>query len=119
MRVCFCPPAFPLGYYWYGANRHSEGTLPRWIENLIKTTIASVDEVAPITKEPEDSDSECEFPDSQEPESASDVLNTDLHLPDLFEPDRPLQRNEKTKYPLRKRITKPSRLYSSLGSSFK
>ena len=32
--VCHCPPGFPPGYYWYGANRHSEGNLPKWVERL-------------------------------------------------------------------------------------
>ena len=32
--VCHCPPGFPPGYYWYGASRHSEGNLPKWVERL-------------------------------------------------------------------------------------
>ncbi len=111
MRVCFCPPRFSLVYYWYGANRHSEGTLPRWVEKLIETTIEPVTEP---TEEPEDSDGGIPATeDNPDPESdleTEGVMNMDLHLPE------PSQRNEKTKYSLRKRITKPSRLYhSSLG----
>ncbi len=115
MRVCFCPPGFPLGYYWYGANRHSEGTLPRWIERLFENNEVSI-QSQPRMIWSENPATE----DNQEPESdleTGGVLNTDFHLPG---PDQHSRRNEKTKYPLRRRITKPSRLYySSLGSSFK
>ena len=34
LRVCPCPQ-FPIGYYWYGGNRHSTGKTPKWVERLL------------------------------------------------------------------------------------
>ena len=44
-RVCHCPPGFPPGYYyyWYDANRHSEGSLPKWVERLANDAVAVSD----------------------------------------------------------------------------
>ena len=36
LRVCRCPQ-LPIGYYWYGGNRHSAGRTPRWLERMLST----------------------------------------------------------------------------------
>ena len=35
-RVCFCPPEFPAGYFWYGRRRHSVGRPPKWVQSLLE-----------------------------------------------------------------------------------
>ena len=35
-RVCPCPSALPVGFYWYGGNRKSSGGVPRWVDNLLE-----------------------------------------------------------------------------------
>ena len=41
-RVCFCPPEFPAGYFWYGKRRHSVGKPPKWVQSLLEK---STDEI--------------------------------------------------------------------------
>jgi len=33
LRVCTCPDLL-VGFYWYGGNCHSAGSVPRWIDKL-------------------------------------------------------------------------------------
>ncbi len=35
-RVCFCPPEFPAGYFWYGRRRHSVDRPPKWVQSLLE-----------------------------------------------------------------------------------
>ena len=35
MRACPCPQ-LPIGFYWFGGNRHSIGGVPRWVERLLQ-----------------------------------------------------------------------------------
>ncbi len=35
-RVCYCPPEFPAGYFWYGKCRHSIGRHPKWVQSLLE-----------------------------------------------------------------------------------
>ena len=35
-RVCFCPPEFPAGYFWYGKRRHVVGRPPKWVQALLQ-----------------------------------------------------------------------------------
>ena len=99
-RVCHCPPGFPPGYYWYGANRHSEGNLP--VERLANDAVAvldtSQDVLEPFTGTHND------------PAVEEDVAT-------LFEPiEQPTRDN--SKYSLRDHVTPPNRLYkTSLGVS--
>ena len=150
-RVCFCPPGFPPGYYRYGANRHSEGNLSRWVERLVEAATGtagvqdkrvSPDPQAMTMQEPvSDQDNkdgeisstednlECESPDNNL--ETDGVIGSDLHAPDLYEPaiTHPKEtitsthqdtRAENTRYHLRRRVTKPSRLhYPLLESSSK
>ena len=36
LRVCVCPQ-FPIGYYWYGGNRHCVGRTPTWVEGILSS----------------------------------------------------------------------------------
>ena len=36
LRVCVCPQ-FPIGYYWYGGNRHCAGRTPTWVEGVLSS----------------------------------------------------------------------------------
>ena len=35
-RVCPCPPALPVGFYWYGGTRKSAGRVPGWVTTLLE-----------------------------------------------------------------------------------
>ena len=35
-RVCFYPPEFPAGYFWYGKRRHVVGRPPKWVQALLQ-----------------------------------------------------------------------------------
>jgi len=35
LRACPCPQ-LPVGFYWYGGNRLSTGSVPRWVERLLQ-----------------------------------------------------------------------------------
>ena len=35
-QVCFCPPEFPAGYFWYGKRRHAVGRSPKWVQQLLE-----------------------------------------------------------------------------------
>ena len=32
LRVCFCPPRLPAGFYWYGGNPSCPGRIPQWLD---------------------------------------------------------------------------------------
>ena len=63
LRVCPCPQ-LPIGYYWYGGNRHSSGKVPSWVDKLLS---------ASSSNDPE------EWKDDNEEEIEGDVMEELQH----------------------------------------
>ncbi len=114
IRVCPCPVGFPPGYYWYGRKQHSPGP-PCWVEDLHEKCVPEA-ELTDGTEQPgldEELDEEpnCDIldPDTWTSESEEDAeRSTTLVVappPEMEGADR----NEKTKYSLRRRVEPPKR----------
>ena len=114
-RVCHCPPGFPPGYYWYGANRHSEGNLPKWVERLANDVVAVSDTSQDVLEPTNNLEAEQEAVDKFTGTHNDPAVEEDVAT--LFEPiEQPTRAN--SKYSLRDHVTPPNRLYNtSLGTS--
>ena len=42
-RVSRCPEDWPVGYFWYGARRHSVGRPPKWVQPLLERSVGELD----------------------------------------------------------------------------
>ena len=136
-RVCFCPPAFPAGYFWYGTRRHSVGRPPKWVQNLLQGGSGTLSNECP------NGESDCESPERGGDPTTVDVesdfvndhdtnapvqLDDDVHnSPDSTQNvNDPQQKDEvvfpnytpreitrtgtNSRYPLRPKIQRPERL---------
>jgi len=108
-RVATCPPAFPAGYYWYGANRHSPGRPPKWTRKLLEKgpeleedTVEEdpdkSEENEPTSKEPDDGETGEVLPEPGEPDSThATAVSEDLP-----------RKVQSSKYPLRQCTKAPN-----------
>ena len=69
-RVCPCSE-LPIGFYWYGGNSHSAGSVPRWVEKLTQCGIQN--SVLELDEEQEQSDDDVD----SIPEFEGSVCNRD------------------------------------------
>ena len=84
LRVCPCP-VLPIGFYWYGANSHSAGSVPRWVEKLTQSGVqATVVEPGEEDQELSDTavepDEEQEQSDKRESESRACNMDESQHI---------------------------------------
>ena len=90
-RVCPCPPALPVRFYWYGGTRKSSGRVPVWVTKLLHNAQQqSADDHPQLNEESctEQSDSEAD----SEKKLSEDTNPTEHESSDTRQPSR---------YPLR------------------
>ena len=62
-RVCLCPSEMPIGFYWYGGNRKSQGRIPRWLLQMsegLAVVENAEEEVPPEASDEEEDNAEVE-----------------------------------------------------------
>ena len=110
-RVSRCPEEWPVGYFWYGARRHSLGRPPKWVQQLLERSVGELD-------------------DSEAPTCSETILDVELatepSVPEVPETsvseDHPLDTKSehvlprtKTKYSLGRSVKQPQRLLRVKG----
>ena len=110
-RVCPCPSALPVGFYWYDGNRKSSGGVPRWVNNLLE------DPQAETMDESDHEDNEESPPSQTGPEFDGDPGESAVVAEDTpSAEDEPsgvssTRERQPSRYSLRARVGPPERLY--------
>lgn len=92
LRACPCPQ-LPIGYYWYGENRHSTSIVPRWVEKLLQSNVSkdTGELTESSTTQCEDGAAEKDQPSDSDGQPPDDVItDQDNLLPEQPEsPEKP------------------------------
>ena len=95
---------------WYGANRHSEGNLPKWVERLANDAVAVSDTSQDVLEPTNNLKAEQEAVDKFTGTHNDTAVEEDVAT--FFEPiEQPTR--AKSKYSLRGHVTPPNRLYNT------